>query len=526
MRIRITLIAILTGILALDACTGKSVSTAPNIIYILADDMGYGDVSVLNKESGIPTPNIDRIASGGISFTDAHTPSSVCTPTRYGLLTGRYAWRTSLKKGVLQGHSSPLIDPHRETVASFLKSQGYGTACVGKWHLGMEWASSDGERVNGSNGKNVDISSPVTAGPTDLGFDYYFGISASLNMPPHAYVENNSLLGNVLYLEGKEQLRKAAIQGKDGWWDPEYRQEDVLPEFTDRAIRWMENHHSAHPEDPFFLYMPLNAPHAPIVPNEDFAGQSRLGKYGDFCMEVDWSVGLLLDWLDKKGLSENTMIIFTADNGCSPQAGFEKLQALGHYPSHIFRGLKGSLWEGGHRVPFLVRWPALVEKGTVSDLPICLTDLMATLADLAGERLEPDVGEDSFSFLEALSGGTPPWAEERGIVHHSDAGHFSIRRGKWKLVLHEKGGTRRHNPKDLPIVNPAAIQLFDMSIDPSETTNIKHLHPEMVADLSSLLAGYISEGRSNAGPVVDNDQAKRWPQIEILDDYLPKKPES
>lgn len=518
MRIQITQIVILSGLLALTACTGKTFSTAPNIIYILADDMGYGDVSVLNKESGIPTPNIDRIAGEGMIFTDAHSPSSVCTPTRYGILTGRYAWRTGKKSGVLQGHSPPLIDPDRETVASFLKGQGYQTACVGKWHLGMDWDSSDGERVIGSNGKNADVSCPVTAGPTDLGFDYFFGISASLNMPPHAYMEDNSLLGEVVYLDGKEQLRNAGIQGKDGWWDPEYRQEDVLPEFTDRAIRWMDNHLSEHPEDPFFLYMPLNAPHAPIVPNKEFAGQSRLGKYGDFCMEVDWSVGLLLDWLDQKGLSENTLVIFTADNGCSPQAGFEKLQAQGHYPSYIFRGLKGSLWEGGHRVPFLARWPAFIDKGTVSDLPICLTDLMATLADLAGKPLEPGVGEDSFSFLEAFSGKTPAWAEERGIVHHSDAGHFSIRRGKWKLVLHEEGGTRRHNPKDKPLINPAEIQLFDMEADPSETTNIQHLNPEVVLALTELLTGYISEGRSNPGPSVSNDPATRWPQIEFLEE--------
>ncbi|MCK4748946.1 MAG: sulfatase-like hydrolase/transferase, partial [Bacteroidales bacterium] len=341
------------------------------------------------------------------------------------------------------------------------------------------------------------------------------GISASLNMPPHAYMENNRLLGEVEYLEGKEQLQHAGINGKEGWWAPAYRQEDVLPEFTRRAIHWLDDHLSEHGEDPFFLYMPLNAPHAPIVPNKDFAGRNRLGKYGDFCMEVDWSVGSLLDWLDKKGLAENTLIIFTADNGCSPQAGFKDLQAMGHYPSYIFRGLKGSLWEGGHRVPFLARWPARIESGSVSNVPVCLTDLMATLADLFTTSQDPASGEDSFSLLEAFSGGVPSWVETRGIIHHSDAGHFAVRRGKWKLVLHEKGGTRRHNPKDQPVINPAEIQLFDMENDPSETTNIQHLHPEVTEDLMSLLARYIREGRSNEGPVVSEDTISRWPQIEV-----------
>lgn len=499
-------------------CSSETSPTYPNIIYILADDMGYGDVSILNADSKIPTTHIDRIAKEGMIFSDAHTNSSVCTPTRYGILTGRYAWRTHMKNGVLQGHSDHLIDTDRETVASYLKKHGYSTACVGKWHLGMDWTSTDSNSVDKIAGNNVDFSVPVKNGPLDLGFDYYFGISASLNMPPHAFMENRKVLGDLQYLSNNEDLRNNNIQSKTGWWDPDYSQDRVLSEFTRKAVEWVESQFSENKQKPFFLYVPLSAPHAPIVPGMAFIDRSGIGSYGDYCMEVDWTVGQILNLLDKHNLAENTLIIFTADNGCSPRADFEHLQELGHYPSYIYRGLKGSLWDGGHRVPFLVRWPEVINEGTLSDVPICTTDLIATLSEMFDEKLDVHTGEDSFSFLPAFTGKIPGWASKRGIIHHSDAGHFSVRQGKWKLVLHEKGGTRRHNPKDKPLVNPADIQLFDMDKDPGETTNLQHLHPEIVKNMKELLSGYIKNGRSNDGPAVLNDPSKRWRQIEVVEE--------
>jgi arylsulfatase A len=489
----------------------------PNIIYILADDMGYGDVSALNENSKIITPNIDRIADEGMTFFDAHTNSSVCTPTRYGILTGRYAWRTRMKNGVLQGHSDHLIDMDRETVASFLKKQGYTTAVVGKWHLGMDWTSNDSLEVHAPTGSNVDFSIPAKNGPLDIGFDYYFGISASLNMVPHAYLENRRVLGDLLYLGDKESIKESGINGKYGWWNEDYKQDEVLMDLAAKSVKWIDDQVSDEDNPPFFLYMPLSAPHAPIVPSNKYIDQSGLGSYGDYCLEVDWVVGEILKVLEKHGVEENTLIIFTADNGCSPQAKFEDLQAQGHFPSYIYRGLKGSLYEGGHRVPFLSRWPERIKAGSSSDLTICTTDLLATVADLHETPLSNDAGEDSFSFLDAFSGDTPEWADSRGVVHHSDAGHFAIRKGKWKMIFNEAGGTRRLNPKSQPVINPAAIQLFDMENDPCESTNIQHLHPEIVEELRLLISTYIEQGRSNEGETVENDYSKRgWRQLETL----------
>jgi len=494
--------------------------TKPNIIFILADDMGYGDVGCYNENCKIPTPHLDRLGKEGMRFTDAHTNSSVCTPTRYGILTGRYAWRTRKKNGVLQGHSSPLIERDRGTVASLLKAQGYATACIGKWHLGMDWTSRDGKTVSESNGQNVDFSAPIRNGPLERGFDYFFGISASLNMPPHAFIENRNVVGELTYLDDAEELKEHNISGKTGWVAAGYRQDQVLPTLTRKAVAWIRKHTRDHSEEPFFLFLPLNAPHAPIVPSKDYLDRSGIGRYGDFCMEVDGSVGEILKTLDELNLAGSTMVIFTADNGCSPQAHFGDLQAQGHYPSYIYRGLKGSLWEGGHRMPFLVRWPDVVKEGTQCHQTICVTDFLATLADMLKVAIPDHVGQDSVSFFPALQGKPLPGSSERGIVHHSDAGHFSIRRGKWKLVLHEKGGTRRHNPKDGPVSNPAALQLFDMEKDPSETTNVQHLHREKVEQLSMLLANYIAKGRSTPGVPQENDPGKHWTQIEVLKKFL------
>ncbi|TWU32329.1 sulfatase family protein [Novipirellula artificiosorum] len=502
------------------AMTAQAQAEQPNIVYILADDMGYGDVSACNPDSKIQTPNIDRLAREGMQFIDAHTNSSVCTPTRYGILTGRYCWRTEKKSGVLHGHSDHLIDPGRETVASFLKDQGYATACIGKWHLGMDWTSGDGLKVNESSGKNVDFDQPIANGPLDRGFEYYFGISASLNHAPHAYVENRKALGELSWLEGNTARKERNINGKDGWVADNYHQAEVLSTFTEKTIDWLQQHHSDASQQPFFVYMPLSAPHAPIVPNENFQGKNPIGAYGDYCMEVDWVVGEVLNALEDLELTDNTLVIFTSDNGPSPQAKLDRLQAHGHYASANFRGLKGSLWEAGHRVPFLARWPAVVKPGTVSDQVICTTDLLATVGEMHNAKLPDHVGEDSVSFLPALQGKPIPGNTDRGVVHHSDSGVFAIRRGKWKVVFDPAGGTRRNNPKDPPIKNPADIQLYDMEHDSGESTNLQAQHPEQVDALGRLLGEFVARGRSTPGADRKHPEVKRWTQLDAIRRYL------
>ncbi|MBK1876040.1 sulfatase family protein [Pelagicoccus mobilis] len=497
-------------------------SEKPNIVYILADDMGPGDVVAYNQDCKFPTPNLDRLAMEGMKFMDAHTNSSVCTPTRYGILTGRYAWRTYLKSGVEHGHSMHMIDPERETVASLLKKHGYATACVGKWHLGMDWTSTDGKSIRETAPLNVDFSAPLTNGPLDLGFDYFFGISASLNMDPHAYIEGREILGTLEFLKDKAEVKKRGFTGaKPGWAAKEFVQSQVLPDFTRKTCEWIKEKASA--EQPFFVYMPLNSPHSPIVPSSAFAGKSGLSPHGDFCMETDWAVGEVLRTLEEAGVAENTIVIFTADNGTSPAAKLAPMQERGHFSSWIYRGLKGTTWEGGHRVPFLVRWPKGIAKGSVSKDLICTTDLIATCADLLDTNLADNVGEDSVSFLPALQGKRIPNVETRGVVHHSDSGAFAIRRGKWKLLLDNRGGSRRANPKDKPVVNAADLLLFDLDDDPGETRNVSREYPEIVESLKKLLAEYINRGRSTPGAPQKNDplpRNKEWRQVDILEEYL------
>ena len=494
----------------------------PNIIYILADDMGTGDVAAYNENCKFPTPNLDNMAENGLMFTDAHTNSAVCTPTRYGILTGRYSWRTSKKSGVLQGHSDHLIDLNRETIATYLKKKGYANACIGKWHLGMDWTSKDGKQVAGSTGKNVDFSKPIKNGPLDFGFDYYFGISASLNMPPHAFIENRFVKGDLVYAPTKQAIKELGLVGaKEGWVDKNFKQNEVLSQFSRKAVDWIKNHQKENPSQPFFVYMPLNAPHAPIVPGKDFLGKSKLTQYGDFCMEVDWAVGEVLNILNELNIEENTLVIFTADNGVSPQAKLEALEQKGHFSSYIYRGLKGSLYEGGHRVPFIVKWPAKTPKNKKTDFLVCSTDLLATVADIHSEKLPDNAGEDSFSFLPVLSGQKMNDNERGGIVHHSDAGHFSIRKGKWKLILHDGGGTRRSDPKDKPVINnPAEVQLFNMENDATELVNIQQDNPEVVNELKQLLADFVNNGRSTMGTKQENDSYKNWNEIDVIKEYL------
>ncbi len=489
------------------ALGAEAAADRPNIVYILCDDLGYGDVKCFNQQGKIPTPSFDRLAREGMVFTDAHSGSAVCTPTRYGVLTGRYAWRSRLQRGVLGGLSPRLIEPGRMTVASLLKQHGYHTACLGKWHLGMNWAVKPGKQVaelsieSRDQVWNVDFSQPITGGPGSVGFDYYYGISASLDMVPYAFIENDRV--TELPSEDKAFAMTAGRQGgktRQGPTAPDFDVDQVLPRLTERAVAYIAQR-APHTREgtPFFLYMPLASPHTPIVPNDPWKGKSGINPYADFVMQTDWAIGQVLEALQQHGLAENTLVIVTSDNGCSPQARFAELAASGHHPSGIFRGHKADIYEGGHRVPLVARWPAKVKPGQRCDQTICLTDLMATAAEVVGTTLPDDAGEDSVSILPALLGEVERPLRE-ATVHHSINGSFAIRQGKWKLVFCPgSGGWSAPRPGRDSTEGLPPLQLFDLESDPGEQTNLQARHPEVVQRLTALMEQYVEKGRSTPG---------------------------
>jgi arylsulfatase A-like enzyme len=449
----------------------------PNIVYILADDLGYGDVHVLNPERGkIATPNIDRLAKEGMAFTDAHGGSSVCTPTRYGILTGRYAWRSRLQKGVLDGYVQPLIAADRLTVPALLKKQGYHTACIGKWHLGytIDGAGKDGGKKQGK-GAGAPLGAMTADGPLTRGFDMFFGFH-------HARMIK-SFFTNDRVTEMVEPV-------------------DVLPRITQRAAEYVAER--AKTGQPLFLYFALNAPHTPIVPSKEWRGKSGLGDYGDYVMETDWAVGQVLAAIDKAGIAGKTLVVFTSDNGCSPAAGTPNLEKQGHFASGEFRGYKSDIWDGGHHIPLLVRWPGKVAAGTRCPRLVCLTDLMATCADLLGETLPPNAGEDSVSILPLLLGKevTP----RDSVIHHSISGQFAIRDGRWKLELCPgSGGWGKPGDADARKRGLPSVQLYDLIADIGETKNVEAEHKEVVQRLTAMLEKAVAEGRSTPGPKQSND---------------------
>lgn len=472
----------------------------PNIVYILADDLGYGDVQCLNPEGKILTPNLDRIAREGMVFTDAHSSSAVCTPSRYSVLTGRYAWRTRLQAGVLidmwkvqHGPEGPslsvqmkapaLIAPDQPTVGALLKKEGYHTACIGKWHLGLDLPDMK------------DWEQPIQNGPITRGFDYYFGVTGSLDMAPFVFVENDRIT------ENPSAIKKWIREGPAA---PDFEAAKVLSKLSAKSIEYIEKRKKSG--EPFFLYLPLTSPHTPIVPSDDWKGKSGIGSYGDFVMETDWVVGEVLNAVDRLGIAENTIFIFTSDNGCSPAGGLvEGLKKKGHFPSGPFRGAKTDIWDGGHRIPFLVRWPGRVAAGSKSDQTICLGDLMATVADLLGIKLPDNAGPDSVSILPALLGkSTAPLREYN--VYHSLHGSFAIQEGKWKLVLGPGSGGWSSPQNDAARKEGLSeVQLYDMSTDIGEQTNLQAEHPEIVGRLTEILERCVEEGRSTPGPYLEND---------------------
>ncbi len=473
----------------------------PNIVFILADDLGYGDPQCYNPQSQTPTPNIDRLATEGLRFTDMHTPSAVCSPTRYGVLTGRYAWRSRLKSGVLWGWSPPLIEPGRLTLPAMLKQRGYATAGFGKWHLGLGWATRE-PAAFGDDSKPaadvalVDYAKPLSGGPFTAGFDDYFGIPASLDMEPYLWIENDHCVAApTAWTPGDKHQR----QGGGGFYRagpmaPGFRHDDVLPEITRRTVGYLETHTCTEAGRPFFVYLALSAPHDPWLPTAAFQGQSHAGPRGDFVVQADWSVGEVLKTLDRLDLASRTLVVFTSDNGAHWLP--TEVARYHHAANGPWRGQKADIHEGGHRVPCIVRWPGRTMQGTATAQLACLTDFMATFAEIIGAHLPHDAAEDSFSFAHLLEGRRPKSAVRQSLVSHAMNGLFAIRRGGWKLVEGLGTGGFTAPAKVQPKPGEPAGQLYNLFADPAETTNRYAEQPTEVAALETELDTIRNHGRS------------------------------
>lgn len=494
----------------------------PNIVIIYADDLGYGDVQCNNPERGkIPTPNIDKLAAQGMSFTDAHSSSAVCSPSRYSLLTGRYHWRSRLQKGIVGLFEKPLITPDRLTIAGLVKQEGYQTACIGKWHLGWDWSIDKEKRqlwdVNkAKEGQDDEVyfateeqkkawqnvySKPIKGGPTTLGFDYYFGTDVP-NWPPYCFIENDLTVGIPSEFLPKKLLgnNMASLPGPAL---QEWKLEDVLPGLCSKAIEYISR--SAKEDKPFLLYLPLTSPHTPLAVTNEWKGKSQLNQYADFVMETDAQIGRVLEAIEKSGESDNTLIIFTSDNGCAPYIGADELESKGHFPSGPLRGYKSDVWEGGHRIPFIVRWPGVTNPATVCEQFVQQSDLMATIADILGIKLPETAGEDSQSILSLLKGKNKP-VRETG-VSCSIQGVPAIRFGSWKLILAAGSGGWSKGVSDQP------IQLYNLADDPGEQKNLAAIEPKRVAKMKAMLEKIIADGRSTPGAVQKNDvQVSRFPK--------------
>ena len=478
--------------------------------------MGVGDVSALNPKSAWKTPYLDRLAREGITFTDAHSASGVCTPSRYTFLTGRYSWRSKMKRGVLQGYSPALIEPGRLTLPAFLRQHGYTTAVVGKWHLGLDWAKT------GPQAEAVDFAKPFSAGPLAHGFDRFFGISASLDMPPYVWLRDDRATRVPTGTIGDSPAPKL---WRGGPIADDFKMDDVQTRFTDESLAFLEQRAAARDGKPFFLYVPLASPHTPVLPTGKFDGATKTTPYGDFVAQVDADIGRILDALDRHGMAKNTLVIFTADNGFAPPGGLDGLTKIGHDPSAGYRGCKADVFEGGHRVPFLARWPGVAQAGTRCDVTVGQLDLFATCAEILGAKIPDDAAEDSVSFLSLLRGKNAP--RSAPLVNHSADGQFAIREGKWKLILYPGSGgwsPPTANPTqwlkaeraDLSKLPP--FQLYDLAADPAETKNLAAAHPEIVQRLGRAMRELIERGRSTPGAPQKNAEGP-WPQIAWMEKF-------
>ncbi len=479
----------------------------PNVVLILADDMGLASVQACHPDSGLPTPNLDTLANEGMRFLDAHSGSAVCSPTRYGLLTGRYAWRTRLKSGLVNPWEGPLIAEDRLTIADLLHQEGYQTACIGKWHLGWNWPDARGRTTH--TALWVDYTKPIRGGPVAHGFDHYFGDDVP-NWPPYVWIEDE----HALAIPKAFMIEDAANGVAPGPKVPGWSFEAVLPTLTERCVEYIAG---AASRKPFFLYFSMSSPHSPIKPSEAFQGSSGISKYADFLVETDWAVGEVLRALEEKGVADNTIVIFVADNGTSPECNFEGLQEKGVDLRAEWRGSKADIWEGGHRVPFLVRWPGVVQAGAVSSERISLVDVVATVAEIVGYDLPRDAAEDSVSLLPVLLGENRDTPLHDAVITHSGSGCFAIHSGPWKLAFCPGSGgwSEPKDPEAVELGLPG-LQLYDVTLDPGEQRNLFAERLDVVSELTDRLSEIVTNGRSTPGPPTANDGPSWWPQLPWL----------
>jgi arylsulfatase A-like enzyme len=492
--------------------TEASGERAPNIVLILADDLGYGDLQCYNPDSRIPTPNLNRLAAQGLRFTDAHSPCTVCTPTRYSLMTGQMAFRLPRGGTVFTGAGGPsLIAPERLTLPELLRDSGYSTACFGKWHIGMTFYDKDGNPIEQGGldaVKRIDCARPITGGPIDHGFDFFFGTACCPTTDwLYAYID-----GNQIPIPPVTQLDRSRLpdhpyshDNRPGMVAPDFDLEEVDIKFLEKSRQFLRTHVSQTPQKPFFLFHSTQAVHLPSFPGTNFKGKTDSGPHGDFIFELDHVVGELMKELDQLGVSDDTLVLFTSDNGPEVPTVYHMRHDHKHDGAKPWRGVKRDNWEGGHRVPLIVRWPGRVKEGTTSAQLTSLTDVMATAAEIVGRSLPPDAAEDSFSLVAVLLGrdnGQPlrPYLLQQGF---GGSRYLAIRRGHWKYLAHQGSGGNRYDNHPLlkeyalPDLAPDATgQLYDLDTDPGETKNLALDRPDVVKELQTLLSESIKRGRS------------------------------
>ncbi len=479
----------------------------PNIVFILADDLGYGDVGCYNAESKIPTPNIDRLAREGISFTDAHSPSTVCTPSRYSLLTGQMAFRIPYR-GVFTGAGGPcLIKEEQLTLPQMLRNQGYATAMTGKWHVGLSFFDQAGQRITKEDVEGVkliDYSRAIPDGPIHRGFDRFFGTACCPTTDfLYAFIDGDRIPVPPVAMLDKSNLPKHpyAFDNRDGMIAPDYDLEEVDMVFLQKSQEFLEEHAKGHPEKPFFLLHSTQAVHLPSFASKQFQGSTKGGPHGDFIHELDFIVGELMKTLERLGMADNTVVMFSSDNGPETTSVVHMRADFGHDGARPWRGMKRDQWEGGHRVPFIVRWPGKVAAGSTSDQTVCLTDVMATCAAMTGAVLPASAAEDSFDLLPVLLGNENAAQARPYTLHQTISLALAIRKGPWKYLDHRGSGGNNYDQGELKsfafldTAPDAPGQLYNLDTDPAETVNLYFKHPEIVSELKSLLESSKLQGR-------------------------------
>lgn len=502
------------GLIILIFCIGceKTKRQDPNVVIILLDDLGYGDFQSFNPKGKINTSNINNISNDGLILTNAHVTSSVCTPSRYSLLTGRYNWRSKLKNGVLTGVSGPLIEKDRSTLANLFKKNDYQTAFIGKWHLGWNWGKVDkvgdfGSGWNKNDFKNIDFSIPIENGPNSNGFDYSFGFSGSLDMAPYVYVENS--------YPTMIPTKTTVDRGEYTWWregptSDDFIHEKTTPLLFEKSLKFIK---SRDKKKPFFLYLALPSPHTPILPSKQWINKSELNPYADFVLQIDSLIGRLNALLIDENIDNNTILLISSDNGCSPEANFKLLGEKGHNPSYIFRGHKADIFEGGTRVPLIIKWPKKIQKKSISNELVSLVDLYSTFAEILGINLDENEGEDSFSFLPIFENSNS-LSSRNSLVTSSINGTFAIQKNEFKLITSsDSGGWSQPvpiNENDNIVTN---FQLYNLELDPGEENNLYSKDNIISNELKDELTTIIINGRSTVGKKLKNENIDNWKQI-------------